>query len=131
MFTKIKNLNRIINSSLLGVLILLQSCQVYDKGSVSLEEASQTELRARVITTEEAKTKYRQIILEDQQYFGLKKVNGNLVKFPLTEEDITSLRLQNKKKSTWATVGLGLSIPLALIIFSVIYCSTEGCINWQ
>ncbi|WP_276391363.1 hypothetical protein [Eudoraea chungangensis] len=113
----------------LTFLILLQSCQVYDKGSVSLEEASKTELRAKISTVDVAKIKYKKIVFENQEYFGLKKKNGNWVKFPLRQQNIETLRLQNKKKSTWATVGLALGFPIFLILLAALYCGTEGCIK--
>lgn len=104
--------------TLIGGLLLLQSCQIYDKGTVSLEEASQTGLRAKITTVEEEKLQYERIITEQQQYFGLKKSNGNLVKYPITEDTIKSLRLQNKKKSAWVTVGLGLGVSVLIAVIA-------------
>ena len=56
--------------------------------------------------------------LENQEYYGIDHKNGNWVKYPLEQENIEKLLLKDKKKSTWATVGLFLGISLiATFIF--------------
>ncbi len=121
----IRSLKKVLLPGHLALVILLQSCQVYNKTSVSLEEASQTELRAKVISKDEEKLKYKRILSENQEYFGLKKKNGNWVKFPLEEQNIEELLLQDKKKSTWGNILLFIGIPLGmLLILYIIFLFT-------
>ncbi|MGB5171566.1 hypothetical protein [Eudoraea sp.] len=102
-------------SFLLTLLVLLQSCQIYNKTSVSLEKASQAELPVKLITKTKEKSIYRKIVLENQEYYGIDHKNGNWVKYPLEQENIEKLFLKDKKKSTWATVGMFLGITIILV----------------
>jgi hypothetical protein len=92
-----------------GLLIfsfLLQSCTIYQKTPVSISEASATHNKVVITKTDKTKNKFKKIEQIDGHYFGIIKVNGNLVNVPLIEGDIKSIRPLNKTTSTLATIGI-------------------------
>ena len=99
-------------------LILTQSCTVYRRTPVSLEQAAQQNLKAKVETTSNETFKFKYITYEEGQFYGVKKKSGDLVKEPLQEEDITKILLHNKSGSTWLTVAV-LALPVAFVLFSI------------
>ena len=105
---------------ILAVLFTLQSCQIYQPVPVSLEEAANSELKTKIITQNGDDLRFKKIISENQEFFGLKKKNGNLVKFAVDEDEITAIFLKDKKKSTWANIALFVGIPLGFFLISFI-----------
>lgn len=85
---------------------LMQSCSVYQKTPVSISEAATTNNKVVITKTDDTKHKFRKIEQINGQYFGIIKMNGNLVNVPLVGSDIKSIRPLNKTASTLATVGI-------------------------
>jgi hypothetical protein len=85
---------------------LMQSCSVYQKTPVSISEAATTNKKVVITKTDDTKHKFRKIEQINGQYFGIIKMNGNLVNVPLVGSDIKSIRPLNKTASTLATVGI-------------------------
>jgi hypothetical protein len=84
----------------------MQSCSVYQKTPVSISEAATTNKKVVITKTDDTKHKFRKIEQINGQYFGIIKMNGNLVNVPLVGSDIKSIRPLNKTASTLATVGI-------------------------
>lgn len=104
---------------------LLQSCTVYQKTPVSISEARATNNKVLVTKTDYTKNKYRKIEEVDGQYFGIIKSNGNLVKVPLTDSEIKTICVLDKKKSNWETAGVIVAASVAtILIVSAIISST-------
>ena len=109
-------------------LILLQSCVVYEKSSVSLEWAAQQERKAKVKTINNQTYKFKLIRFENDQFYGLQKVNGEIIQTPLEADKLNKIQLQNKSTSTTATFTtvLGSLIGVILVWYLI---DTEGG-NW-
>jgi uncharacterized protein YceK len=87
-----------------SVLILFQGCvTVYKSANVTLEEAARADTKVRITTNDNQTIKYLNITKINQEYFGIKKVNGDLTKIPIQNENIEMIRVKNKPMS--AVVG--------------------------
>ncbi len=100
-----------------AALILLQGCVVYHKTPVNLEQAANAKQKTKINTIADETVKFKSIEYEDGQFFGLKKENGKIVKVPLDTNEVYKLYLQNKNKSTWATVLL---IATPIVAFGIL-----------
>jgi hypothetical protein len=88
-----------------SVLILFQGCvTVYKSGNVTLEEAVKSDTKVRITTNDNKTIKYLNITKINQEYFGIKKVHGDLTKIPIQNENIEMIRVKNKPMS--AVVGV-------------------------
>jgi len=92
----------------LGLLILLQSCRVYHKTPVSLDQAVKEEKRVK-IKTEDGKTyKFHKVIFEDGRFYGVRKEKGEMVKTPIEQNQLRKVRLHNKTLSIIYGIGITL-----------------------
>ena len=113
---------------ILSLMLLLQSCGVYYKNPISLDEAARQEGKVKTRTVEGKKIKYKKIIQTDGQFYGTKRISGDLVQYPLSPEEISTVRLKNKSASTWVTVS-SIVVPVgALIILLATADFGIGCI---
>ena len=93
---------------ILSMLILLQGCTVYKSVSVTLEQAAKEENKVRLETTSGEKLKFKRIGIDNGEYYGVKKVKGNIVKVPLDTNYIKNVKLKDKTLSTILTIALPL-----------------------
>ena len=105
--------------SVLSVLILLQSCSLYLTRSKTLYEASQSNTKVRVWTKTNENLKFKRIELQDGQYYGVKKIKGDLTRVYLDKTKINDVRLRNKAVSTIFTSILVLSGVIVVFAFGV------------
>ena len=125
---KIKKRLKIVALSLAG-LILLQSCSAY-KTPVTLEKAAEIEQAVKVITVDDDTYKYKYIVYEDGQFYGVKDNPGNDVKFPIEAEEVADVLIK-KGMPWWAWVLVvigGLTIILMIII--ALTPSDSGDYSW-
>ncbi|WP_299361271.1 hypothetical protein [Winogradskyella sp.] len=87
-------------SFLFAVLVMFQSCRVYHYDSVSLDRAVAARKRVKIKTKNGQTFKYKQIIKDSNQFYGLKGKTKTL----LLERNIYSIRLHNKVLSPILTV---------------------------
>jgi hypothetical protein len=87
-----------------SVLILFQGCTVYKNQNISLDQAAATKDKVKIVTKNNQTVKYLNITKINQEYFGFKKVNGDLTKIPIQKEDIEIVRIKDKPMS--AVVGV-------------------------
>ena len=111
----------------LSVLMLLQSCavHVYDKNSVSVDEAIAYNNRVKAKTFVDVTYEFDDLIREEGQLYGITKRNSKTakkliqqivdenyknkyVKMAMLENTIKSYHLKNKNKSTIKSVMLNL-----------------------
>lgn len=113
-----KNFHKILG--LLLVLMLLQSCKVYQK-STNLEQASQSEEKGFVKVTMANGDEYiyESIELKENNYYGVKTVNGEIIKTMLLKEDVLKVERQNKKSSGFFSVT-GIVIGAASIVLGIL-----------
>jgi hypothetical protein len=110
------------------VLMLFQSCVVYEKKSVSLDWAAKQELRAKVEMKTNETNKFKRISFENQHYYGIKKINGEITKTPLQADNLNKIQLQNKSTSTIATITTVLGSLIGVIL--AWYFIDTGGGNW-
>ncbi|MHB1146628.1 MAG: hypothetical protein ACYC01_03425 [Lutibacter sp.] len=117
---KIFNKNFRIILGFLFVLILLQSCKVYQK-STNLEEASQSEEKGfvKVTMVNGDEYIYESIELIDGKYFGIKTLNGEKATTMLLKETVLKVERQNKKSSGFFGL-VGITIGVASVILAVL-----------
>ena len=114
--------------SLFSLLILFQSCVVYEKSSVSLEWAAKQERKAKVETKNNQTYKFKRIQSDKDQFYGIRKVNGELIKTPLQTDNLNKIQLQNKSTSTIATITTVLGSLIGVIL--AWYFIDTGGGNW-
>lgn len=115
-------------SWLLSALLLLQSCVVYHNTSTTLDRASQDQIKTKITYTNGEISRYKYITYEHGTYFGVTKNSGELVKFPLSEQQIYEVYLQNKSTSSILTIVA--FAPVAFVLFGIIYCASGGnCVD--
>jgi hypothetical protein len=100
-------------------VILLQSCTVYKKAPVSISEASTTNHKVLIIKNDDTKLELKKIELVDGVYYGFIDEDRGIVKIPLNESTIKTIRIIDKSASTLLSTGI-VVIPLAIIITLVI-----------
>jgi hypothetical protein len=113
---------------LFSLLILFQSCVVYEKSSVSLDWAAKQELRAKVEMKTNETYKFKRISFENQHYYGIQKINGDIIKTPLQANELNKIQLQDKSTSTIATITTVLG-SLVGVILAWYFIDTGGG-NW-
>lgn len=94
---------------------LLQSCSVYQKTPVSIDEAVTTENKALIIKTDDTKLKLKKIEQIEGVYYGIIDGDREIVKVPLNKSEIKTIRILDKSTSTLSTIAV-VVVPLALII---------------
>lgn len=97
---------------LLALVMLLQSCTVYKSTSITLDQAVQNESKVKVKTKSAENLKFKRIGVENGNYYGVKKSKGEMVRIPLNENFISSVKEKDKTLSTVLTVAL----PIAIIV---------------
>ena len=114
---------------ILSVMLLLQSCGVYYKNPINLKEAVEQEGKVKIRTVDGKTIRYKKITSSDDgRFYGTRKKDGGWTQIPLNQEEIMSVRLKNKKASTWATV-LAVGVPITtLVILAATADFGIGCI---
>ncbi len=105
------------------LIILLQSCTIYKGAFVGLDQAVQNETNVKIKTNTKEKLKFKKIVFENGNYFGVDKLKGEIAKIPLTQKDIKSIQEKNKSSSTIAIIVgsfFGLFIVYA-VVGSIVY----------
>ncbi|MDH3699528.1 MAG: hypothetical protein OEQ81_12755 [Flavobacteriaceae bacterium] len=103
----------------LAFLVLFQGCVVYHKTPTTLEQARQEHIKTKITNTDNETAKYKYITYEEGTFYGVKKESGELVKYPLNEEDIVKIITKNKTASTWVTVTV-IAVPIIALGIAMI-----------
>jgi len=101
---------------LFTLLILFQSCRVYHKKSVTLDQAVIEQKRVKIKTVDNKTLKFKKIIHESGEYYGIKPSTfmDTIYKIPLDQNKLQNIRMHNKTLSI--IYGAGLSVVLIIII---------------
>ena len=115
-----KTINKQLNliSLILSVTILFQGCSVYRSNQISLEQAAAKESKVKIVSKNNNIDKFLRIILEDGHYYGLKRINGKTLKFPLNEDYIHTIKEKDKTTSTILTIALPVGAVVTLFLIS-------------
>jgi hypothetical protein len=100
---------------ILSMLIFFQGCTVYKSVPVSIEQAAQNDQKVKVITKSNEKLKFNRIGVEDGNYYGVKKSNGVVVKTPLDQNFINTIKKKDKTLSTILSIGIPLGIVMGVL----------------
>jgi len=102
---------------LLFLLMLFQSCKVYNKPT-NLEQASQAEEKGfvKVTVVNGDEYIYENIEFGEDTYYGVKTVNGEKVKTILQKEEV--MKVERRNKSSFGLIGI--TIGVASIILGVL-----------
>lgn len=100
---------------LLSGLILLQSCSTY-KAPVTLQQAAKEEKAVKIVTVDDDSYKYKYIVYEDGQFYGVKDNPGEDVKFPVDTEEVADV-LMKKGLPWWAWVLMITGGVFLILIF--------------
>jgi hypothetical protein len=100
---------------------IFQACHVYHNTASSLDEGIRTSDRVRVVTRDNVFYEFKSLQREKTQLYGIAGrgsdtakmlidreniTDGNNVKIPLLEEEITAVYLKNRKMSKWINYGV-------------------------
>jgi len=96
----------------LTALLLFQSCRVYKKVPVTINEAVTSEKRIKIKTLDGNKLKFKRVVIVDGNYYGIKKVNGKLEKIPIDLNTIDTVREHNTTLSIIYGVTIAATIAL-------------------
>lgn len=97
-------------------LTLLQSCVVYERTPVSLQQAEESKQRVKLKTSSNQTYNFQQIVREEEAFYGLKKEKGGMARIAINDQVDHQVFVQSNRKSTWATVGV-IGVPvIALVI---------------
>lgn len=95
-------------------ITMLQSCIAYHKASVSLQQAEQSKKMVKVKTNLNQTYRFKQIVLEEDQFYGLKKEKGKIVRIAIHNNEANEFFIHNKSKSTWTTIGI-IAVPVTIL----------------
>ena len=100
-------------------LILFQSCATY-KNSVTLSQAAQEEKAVKIITVNDDAYKYKYIIYEDGQFYGVKDNPGKDIKFSINAEEVAEVLMKEGEFPRWAWIAIGTVVFIGLILILVV-----------
>ena len=105
----------------LFVLLFLQSCTEYQKKSISIQDASASKKPVLLIRKDDTRHTFQKIGRQGSNYYGMLNENGEILKIPIEESDIKTIRMLDQTTSLWGTIGIllgGMTI-LGIISFSI------------
>ncbi|WP_029036869.1 hypothetical protein [Salinimicrobium xinjiangense] len=115
--------NFIQKSAILILILGLSSCSVYHNDLADVQTAIDSNNRVRVETTENVVLELKELRREDGQLIGITRENsetaklmahrsltqeGKFVKIPLRDEEISAIKLRNRKMSNVVSIGVPL-----------------------
>ena len=101
------------------IIVLLQSCVVYQHTSVPLDDA-QNQGKVKVATTYGTEMKFANLYFEDSLYYGV----AGTQKIRLDTTQILSVYLKDIKKSKTHTILLAISPAIIFVVFGAIFWAT-------
>ena len=116
---KIKTKFRTI-ALLFSALVLFQGCMVYKSKPVSLEEASQERIKAKISSSDRKSLRFKWIGVEKGEYYGIRKIKGEHVRVPINDEIYNEVYVKDRTLSTIGTIitPIALLVGITYVIFS-------------
>ena len=116
---KLQNLKNKTVCFFLVIALTLQSCSVYQKTPVTLNDAATANRRILIVKTDNTKIKFKKIEQIDGVYYGLIKTKGRIEKIMLTESDVKSIRILDKTATTLGNVAIIVgSLGIVLLVLT-------------
>lgn len=106
----------VLVSIIMAIILTFQSCKVYHRDSVTLAQAAESGKQTKIETIYNQTFRYQKIIFEDGLYYGVLKHKDQISRFPIAENNIIKVRLQNKPLSTIYSVALPIAVVLGALI---------------
>ena len=100
---------------ILMVLILCQSCVVYHKTPVTMEQAAKANTKTKLLLKDGKIEKFKFVTFKDGQYYGTRITGNGTVNIPIDSNSVDKVQVKNKTASILVTV-----IPLAALTALVI-----------
>lgn len=124
---RLKNLKSKTVCFLLVIALILQSCSVYKKTPVTLDEAVTADRKVLVVKVDNTKLKFIRIEQIDGIYYGRIKTRGGIEKIPLTENDLKTIRVLDKTATTIGNVAIVVgSLGIVLLVVAAIELASLG-----
>ena len=103
-----------------SLLILLQGCRVYQKDSVTIDQAIKKQKRVKIKTVDNKTLKYKKLIYESGKYYGIKPstFRDTVYKIPLDQSKIQVIRMHNKTLSI--IYGVSIAVITILVLAYII-----------
>lgn len=105
-------------SLFLAALILFQSCATY-KTPTTLQQAALEEKAVKIVTVDDDTYKYKYIVYEDGQFYGVKDNPGEDVKFPIVSEEVADVLMKNKTIPTWVIMAVIGTVVVGLLVWII------------
>jgi hypothetical protein len=127
---KIMTLPKLKNKTicfLLIIALILQSCAVYKKTPVTLNDAATADRKVLAVKSDNTKLKFIRIEQIDGLYYGHIKTKGGTEKIPLTESDLKTIRLLDKTATTIGNISIVVgSLGIVLLVVAAIELANLG-----
>lgn len=104
-----------ICSCILILAILCQSCVVYHKTPVTLDQAAREKTKTKIVLEDGRVEKFKSITNQDGRYYGNRMTGDGLLTIPVDIDSIYEVHVKNKTASILVTI-----IPLAALTALVI-----------
>lgn len=118
---------------ILIVILLFESCSIYYKQPVSIEDAVTAENRVKILTKNGAKLGFKRLEMKEGKLYGHthknsrtankfynevieKGAKNNWVKIVLPEDHLKEIKLKNNSLSTAANISLAIVITAGVVI---------------
>lgn len=124
---------------LLALLLLLQSCNVYNKPT-SLEAAVVADEKVKVITTNDQKYIFKRLVYENDRLIGIAKrgsvtatklagmpaeTDGKFTRFDISNVEIDEIILRNESSSTVLTV-VTVAASLVVAFYAILFIALSS-----
>ncbi|MDH3699529.1 MAG: hypothetical protein OEQ81_12760, partial [Flavobacteriaceae bacterium] len=106
-------------SLFLTAIILFQSCATY-KTPVTLQQAVQEEKAVKIVTVDDDTYKYKYIVYEDGQFYGVKDNPGEDVKFPIDTEEVADVLMKNRTIPTWLIMAVIGTVVVGFLVLLIV-----------
>ncbi|PIF60900.1 hypothetical protein [Flavobacterium sp. 11] len=110
---------------LLVIALIFQSCGVYKKTPVTLEQAVTADSKVLVVNADNKIFKFIRIEQIDGIYYGHLKTKGKIEKIPLTESDLKTIRVLNKTATNIGNIAIVVgSLGVVFLVIAAIELSS-------
>ena len=102
-------------------ILLLQSCTIYKTAPISIDQAIQNQSEVKIHTLNRDTYRFTAIEDIDGNYFGINKSAHEILRTPLNENQISTIKEKDKTLTTIFDVGV-----VFIILAPVIFLGTNG-----
>jgi len=119
-------------ASILILLMLFQSCTVYKKTTITLDQAAQKESKVKVKIINNETLKFNRISRENGNFFGIKEAQGEITKTPLDSRNVISIKEKDESSSTIVTIlAVAGSVVAIIVLAFLISGGPDIGLSWE